>query len=114
MVKCLIIHPDGNIEHTNLDGYHAFSKTVGGMIEGLRVSYDIEAIINEEGKLDSLPENPVATRLCEICETGLAPHDYIVGPMIVFGPVDNEGGYTDILISTEILIASLAETMKSE
>jgi len=59
-------------------------EQVGGCVEFLGVDQHLAAIINEEGKLDGLPPNSVATAFAHK-HCGIAPSDIIVGDMLLVG-----------------------------
>lgn len=76
---------------------------VGGYIEPIVFPDGYEAYGHDEAKLIRLPANPVATAIWEQAlidgEYGEhLPGDYIAGPIVVVGPLDDEGdtqGLTD-------------------
>jgi hypothetical protein len=104
MEKALIIKTDGTkevslfTEGTFLELAYA---TVGGWIQPVRLeTKGIDLYLNEEGKLDGLPQNPIATALWSE-DYGLT--DYIVGNVIITGGVNSEGetvGLTDGQLET--------------
>ena len=104
MEKALIIKTDGTKEVT-LFAEGTFlelaQKIVGGWIQLVRLNNKgIDLYLNEEGKLDGLPQNPIATALWSE-DYGLT--DYIVGNVIITGGANNEGntiGLTDGQIAT--------------
>ena len=60
-------------------------KFVGGYIEILHLADDkLCMVCNEEGKINHLPMNPIATRLFNVLTTG-SPYDYIVGNVLICG-----------------------------
>lgn len=74
--------------------YDAISAAVGGYIEGVPLE-GVTAYINEEGKLNGLSLNRIATIIAHE-DQAIMPTDYIVGDMIVFGPLDDEGEVTSL------------------
>lgn len=90
-MKCLIIETDGKRRIESLDTLESLQAVVGGYIEGFDLAENANCYINEEGKIDNLPINELATRLCHERQA-IMPNDFIVGPMIVYGPVDEETG----------------------
>jgi hypothetical protein len=94
-IKALVIQPDGRIEHTTLSSYDDYNKAVGGWIEALQLGPNASGYINEEGKLIGLPRNDKATKLCH-ARKSIFPTDFIVGPLLVVGPLDSEGNDTDL------------------
>lgn len=60
-------------------------KFVGGYIEIVRLAYGkLCMVVNEEGKTNHLPINPIATRLFNVL-TWSSPYDYIVGNVLICG-----------------------------
>ncbi|MDT3388898.1 MAG: DUF3846 domain-containing protein [Bacteroidota bacterium] len=58
-------------------------KFVGGYIEIVYLADGkLCMVVNEEGKINHLPMNPIATRLFNLFTTG-APYDYIVGNVLI-------------------------------
>lgn len=88
----LVIKTDGTKEvvlFTEGSFLELAQKTVGGWIQLVRLnSKGIDLYLNEEGKLDGLPQNPVATALWSE-DYGLT--DYIVGDVIITGGANSEG-----------------------
>lgn len=54
---------------------------VGGYIETIELLDGRVMVINEEGKLENLPKNPIATAVA--LDAGIAKNDYIVGNALV-------------------------------
>jgi hypothetical protein len=88
----LVIKTDGTKEII-LFTEDTFLKRAQGVVGGLiqlvplgKMSVDL--YLNEEGKLNGLPQNPIATALWSE-EYGLT--DYIVGDVIITGGVNSEG-----------------------
>lgn len=99
MEKAVIINTNGSksiVEFEAGNSYDLLSGAVGGWIECVSlVSKNADLWLNEEGKLDGLPQNPIGTALWTD-EYGFT--DIIVGNIIITGGVDNEGetlGLTD-------------------
>ena len=74
--------------------YNTLRKAVGGWIEGVAL-VGVTAYCNEEGKLEGLPVNALATRLAHT-DKAIYPNDTINGDMIVLGPLDDEGESTSL------------------
>jgi hypothetical protein len=77
-------------------GYSTLSEAVGGLIEAVSLPSGLTLWVNEEGKLNGLPVNKIATDLFTR-EFG-AQYDIIVGNAILTGGADDEGetlGLTD-------------------
>ena len=87
----LIIKTDGTKEvvlFTEGSFLELAQKTVGGWIQLVRLGDRGDLYLNEEGKLDQLPQNPIATALYSD-EYGL--NDFIVGDVIITGGANSEG-----------------------
>lgn len=91
-----------------LDGrtvpYDTINESVEGWIEHVGLDDDKSMWVNEEGKVDNLPYNPLATLLWE---QNYGYTDVIVGPALITGGTDEEGetlGLTDVEVS-EVLEA---------
>jgi Domain of unknown function (DUF3846) len=87
---------------------------VGGSIEPIMLEPSrAEAYVNETGKIDGLPPNPVATRLWEhhLAGSGYDPlMDYIAGPLVIVGPLTEDGDTTGLTPEYErFLIGWMAE-----
>lgn len=92
-----IVRTDNTItwyERDSAPEYDAINAAVGGWLEGVPVR-DVTAYVNEEGKLNSLPRNEIATALAHR-DKAIYPHDYIAGDMFVAGPLDEEGEITSL------------------
>jgi hypothetical protein len=89
--------PDGywliQPEHTGLDASSwvatgkpptlaDMQKAVGGYIELIRIDDTAFGWVNEEGKLNGAPYNPVATVICRALNA-IDLDDHIVGPMMI-------------------------------
>lgn len=60
-------------------GLSDWQRLVGGLIEVVPTPHpDIEMLINEEGKLDGLPFNPIATLIYPFRE-----YDFLVGTAVI-------------------------------
>ena len=64
------------------DKLEVLQQMVGGLIEYVPVCNNIDMIINDEGKLEGLDINPLATILFS--------YDYIVGDALIVG-INDEG-----------------------
>lgn len=77
-IRVVIIEPgEPSYQKTIPNTLEAFQEIVGGYIEVVSLSGNIRMIINEEGKLLSLPKNRVATELYQ------STTDYIAGTAII-------------------------------
>jgi hypothetical protein len=87
-MKALLIYVDGSVKRVEINGLADLQKHVGGYIEGVQVSGTSQfGYVNEEGLLLGLEQNPLASKLT---------NTYIVGNMVVLGPVDKNGNNTDV------------------
>lgn len=83
-------------------GLDSLQEAVGGFIEFLPINEKHHAYINEEGKLEQLPVNLLATKFAHTY-IGIAPDDVIVGPMIILGnDPEDEGEEGDVDV-TEVM-----------
>lgn len=107
----LLVRTDGTTERLTytVDGeYETLSRGVGGFIEAVTLSPSLVMWCNEEGKLNGLPRNAVATRWFDnIFGEG---RDVIVGDVVFTGETDDEG-YMNSL--TESQLTAIEEGAKS-
>lgn len=96
--RMLVIETNGTTRLVENADYHAINAAVGGWIEGIPVDADVRIYVNEEGKLNGLPANPVADEFwAEVFpREHRMPGDFLVGPVAIFGPEDDEGDSTDV------------------
>lgn len=85
--EAAIIYPDGREEKISPANGNDFSleevqKIVGGYIEVVGLSDGNILVLNEEGKLCGLDENPKATVIAHE-HKAMFPHDYIVGNVLI-------------------------------
>lgn len=88
MTTYIKITPDGGINLIHPETLSDLQTAVGGLITSAYSPNLTEATIyaNDEGLLLGMPENPVASYLLGT---------RLVGPVIIAGPVDEEGNVTD-------------------
>jgi len=89
-MKAVIIKTDGSkevVEFTNETSYNMLSGAVGGWIQCVPLG-ELDLWVNEEGKLDGLEHNPIATALW-IDTYGNT--DRIVGNAVFTSGTDDEG-----------------------
>lgn len=80
-IRAIIIEPGKEPrEETIPNTLEAFQEIVGGYIEAVGLYGEDRIIINEEGKLNGLPYNVIAT---EIFQNATHSTDYIVGTVII-------------------------------
>ena len=82
---------------TEITEYDELNSALGGWIEAVPTNATVTIWCNEEGKLKGLPYNDPAMELWKrVDEFGCIPAgDYVAGPIVVQGPVDDEGEATD-------------------
>lgn len=94
MSKALIVHPDDTGEVVDTEINLEFLKgAVGGWVE-LISNRRWSAYCNEEGKLQGLPVNAIATSLAH--QIGWPVGDRLVGTVVFLGPVDANGNDTEV------------------
>lgn len=99
MLKALLINPelDDTFSLVEIEsGLKPLQELVGGNIEGLYLTDNLSAYINEEGKFLFPSPNITATHICHALRIGLHPMDVICGPMIITGPIGEEGEDTNL------------------
>lgn len=96
-ITAIAIDPNGTVRSVLLTSLEDMQRQVGGWIELINFGTTGHfAYLNEEGKLENLPPNILATHLCAKYGVGLALTDYICGTLLVVGPPDSEGNDTSI------------------
>lgn len=107
-IKVLVVEPGsstGTIRTVD-QSLESFQSLVGGFIEGLTLTEEVSAYINEEGKLAGLPVNATGDILIRelLSASGrrLLPGDVIVGPVVFVGAPDDEEGW-DASVPEEFL-----------
>lgn len=92
MAKALVITSSADIKVIDFvvgDSYGTISSAVDGLIECVALpSFGADLWVNEEGKMISLPHNPLGSILWAK-EYGHT--DFIVGDIIITGGADEEG-----------------------
>lgn len=106
MFNAVMIPTDGDLTTIKVEGYRDVQSAVGGMIELIELNKRMIAYINEEGKINELPRNIRATHLCRE-NKAIFDWDFIVGPMIVLGPVQPDGDDSSL---DDALIRDLQQT----
>lgn len=102
MSSAIIIRTTNEIEvvdYPKENGYEFLREIVGGFIEGIDFNLAgmrCNGYINEEGKLENLTSNPIATTISWAQES-IQPWDYIAGNLVIVrrGRGDSERGFTD-------------------
>ena len=99
-VRVLRIDVDGRLSLHHPDGLRGWQDLVGGYIEIIG-GPGWAGYVNETGLLDGLPPNPVASVL--VRDAGGLGYGVLVGPVVFFGPVNDDGEATDV---PEFLLAA--------
>lgn len=95
MPKGVLIKSDGTITTGEFGSLESLQAAVGGYIEAIYLhKLGVSAYVNEEGKFNGLPLNRTATQIAR-AHSGMAPDDFIVGDMLILGPVNRNGDDTD-------------------
>lgn len=96
-VRGVKVTTDKRLSWVELDGLESYQACVGGYIEALEQPDRCDIWINEEGKIHGLPFNSIAT---DVALRMLAPGDYVLGDVVITGPVDPEGASTSLSMET--------------
>ena len=116
----LVEIPQSDPESEDYAGLDALQSLVGGLIEPIVMPLDHSGYINEEGKLYNppLPLNDHADALwkkaCRESGRQWLAGDYIGGPCVILGPVDEEGNDTAVSDEFLALMKSMALAMPVE
>ena len=97
-VPAIRIDPDGTVTVLADASYESISDGVGGWIEAAPTDGTITIWVNEEGKLVPLPFNPLGHALWAYVDSYrcIAAGDWMAGPCVVTGPIDDHGDTTDL------------------
>lgn len=91
MKSAIIIKTTGETEIVDIanDELATLQKAVGGYIEAVTLNDNLTMWLNEEGKMEGLPHNPLAQHFFDLrFGTGV---DYIVGNAVFTGGADENG-----------------------
>lgn len=93
MKTALRVNTDFTTEVLDLDAdeYQQLSDAVGGLIQPVDLKTDLAIIVNEEGKLISLPVNVIGTHMWY---RSYGATDVMVGNVVFTGGTDYETGET--------------------
>lgn len=92
-IKALVVTPDMSISLQDIEGGgNDLRELVGGWIECPPCSdTTLSFWINEEGKLNGLPFNQIATGMWYATTPMMIGHDHLVGTVVITGGVDRHG-----------------------
>ena len=108
MVNALLVSPDGVAKMVKYNGYKGMKALFnGGYVEAIRFGPTCIAMCDEDGKMKGLARNEVATMLTTLVGTPLIGHDYLVGPVLIVGPVDQYGDETDVPVDMLLTISRI-------
>jgi hypothetical protein len=68
--------------------------------------------IDEEGKYEPKPHNPVATWLCQRMYQAISDDDYIAGPAYLTGPADEDGETLPLPPESVEFLSAVASVIK--
>lgn len=91
MKNAIIIKTTGETEIVDFstDSLAVLQNAVGGWVQAIDLNDNLTLWVNEEGKLDGLPHNPLAQNFFDLrFGTGA---DIIVGNAVLTGGVDSNG-----------------------
>src|SRR5262245_31873406 len=111
-IKCLVVNTDGQmtVEEPDDFGLEYLRGKVGGWIEAIGDRASWSAYLNEEGKLDGLPVNPMADQLAQQLGWQYLPGDFLVGNVVFCGPPDGAGEDTsvpDFVLAESVLVRAM-------
>lgn len=100
-IKVLVVETDGTATVKRISRrLESWQAEVGGGIEALWLTADVNCYINENGKYEGMMFNPVGDLVVRtlLQEGGrqLIPGDHIVGPVVFCGQPDSAGWDTDV------------------
>jgi hypothetical protein len=108
----LRIDVDGTVTALPDAAYETIRDGVGGWIEAAPTDGTITVWVNENGKLDRLPFNPLGHALWAHVDTFgcIADGDWMAGPCVVTGPLDDAGEPTNVPAWVIVALIDLAVT----
>lgn len=81
----------------DIQSYDELNSALKGWIEAIPTDNRVTIWCNEEGKINNLPDNLLATHFWTLVDSFgcVRAGDWICGPAVVQGPPDEEGNNTD-------------------
>lgn len=83
-----IKYPDSDWKAIEVGDYEDLQKLIGGYFQLVPIDDSLTLYCDEEGKIKDLYPNVTWVEKGKII-------DVLVGPLVLFGPVDDEGEHTD-------------------
>lgn len=107
------IDTDGTVTGLPDANYETLRDAVGGLIEAAPTDDSLTLWVNEEGKINGLPLNPLGHCLwAEVDVYGcIRAGDWLAGPCVVTGPADDDGNATALPDWVLPRLARLAATV---
>lgn len=84
----LQVTTDGTVKELETLSLESLQEGVGGWVQAIDIRHDVTMWLNEEGKMEGLPLNPVAQALWN---QAFGQTDYIVGNAVFTGGTDEDG-----------------------
>ena len=113
MREALIIQPDGEVTLAHIEtDYPGINRALEAQwIEAIYAA-DHSFFLDEEGKLAQRPQNPVAEAIYKGLGGALRADDFLVGPVLILGPPDQDGDSTDVSPELVALIHEILENLQ--
>lgn len=106
MARAVIIRANGTTYVEDVTSLEEWQEIVGGYVQWVNFNDGCGVLCNEDGISLNLPRNERATHFANKRQIGWAPDDFFKGHVIVVGPLDDDGKYTDV---PKELVAELLE-----
>jgi len=109
-IAALRIDIDATVTALPDNHYRTLSDAVGGLIEAAPGDGTYILWVNEEGKILDLPHNPLGEGLWFLIDSHgcLAAGDWMAGPCVITGPIDDDGETTAVTDDVAVTVASMA------
>ena len=113
-IAALRIDVDATVTVLPDSNHETLSDSVGGLIEAVPGDGTYILWVNEEGKLLELPQNLLGEGLWFLIDSHgcLAAGDWMAGPCVITGPIDDDGETTPVTDDVALTVASMAEAVK--
>jgi len=90
--QAYLVHTNGNITPVHVDGYKDIQHVVGGTFDVIvSESGETSLWFNDEGKLNGMDPNFVATKILWQLNPAFDGQDYLAGPVLITGGADMNG-----------------------